>query len=144
MSNDKKEDISNSLQAMFQKIIGTADRTENFKEKEREDNKWMAMLSYIIPPIPFIAERHSAYVKFHSNQGMNLMVWYILIYAFIWIIDTAFPWEFVVSFLSGFATIILVALMAFGIVSTLHNKAKELPIVSKLNLITIISGFFGK
>ena len=76
--NDKKEDIENSVKAFFQEIIGTEDKTSTFKEKERMDNKWMAMMSYIIPPIPFIAERHSGYVKFHSNQGMNMLIWYLL------------------------------------------------------------------
>ena len=52
--NDKKEDIENSVKAFFQEIIGTEDKTSTFKEKERMDNKWMAMMSYIIPPIPFI------------------------------------------------------------------------------------------
>lgn len=144
MSNNKKEDISNSLQGMFLKIVGTYDHTEDFKERERTDNRWMAMLSYIIPPIPFLAERHSGYVKFHSNQGMNLMVWAILIYVFIWVIDEGFTFDFIVDFLNSVTTIILLCLMGFGIVTTLQDKAKELPIVSKLNLINLISSLFGK
>lgn len=144
MSNNKKEDISSNLEAMFLKIVGTYDHTEEFKERERTDNRWMAMLSYIIPPIPFIAERHSGYVKFHSNQGMNLMVWSILIYLFIWVFDEGFTFDFIVNFLNSVTTIILVCLVGFGVVTTLQDKAKELPIVSKLNLIDLISSIIGK
>lgn len=139
---DKKDDIENSLKAFFSNIIGTEDRTSDFKEREREDNKWMAMLSYIIPPIPFIAERHSKYVKFHSNQGMNLMIWYILLTAFIAVVDTALPWTFLVSAMRWIVNLSLFALMAFGIINTINAKARLLPIVSKLNIITIISNFF--
>lgn len=139
---DKKDDIENSLKAFFSNIIGTEDRTSDFKEREREDNKWMAMLSYIIPPIPFIAERHSKYVKFHSNQGMNLMIWYILLTAFIAVVDTALPWTFLVSAMRWIVNLSLFALMAFGIIDTINAKARELPIVSKLNIMTIISKFF--
>ena len=116
--NDKKEDIENSVKAFFQEIIGTEDKTSTFKEKERMDNKWMAMMSYIIPPIPFIAERHSGYVKFHSNQGMNMLIWYLLLLAFIMVIDAAFPWKFIVNGLKLILNLALVALVAFGIIGT--------------------------
>lgn len=140
--NDKKEDIENNIKAFFQEIIGTEDKTNNFKEKERMDNKWMAMLSYIIPPIPFLAERHSGYVKFHSNQGMNMLIWYLLLLAFIMVIDAAFPWKFIVNGLRWILNLSLVALMAFGIIGTINCQAKELPVISKLNLMTIISDLF--
>ena len=140
--NDKKEDIENNIKAFFQEIIGTEDKTNNFKEKERMDNKWMAMLSYIIPPIPFLAERHSGYVKFHSNQGMNMLIWYLLLLAFIMVIDAAFPWKFIVNGLRWILNLSLVALMEFGIIGTINCQAKELPVISKLNLMTIISDLF--
>lgn len=141
---DKKEDIGNSIKSFFVDVIGTEDRTSDFKELEREDNKYMAMLSYIVPPIPFLAERHSKYVKFHSNQGMNMLIWYLLVTAFIMVIESASSFKGIVSFLRGALNIILVALIAFGIINTLNCKAKELPLISKLNIMTIISSWFSK
>ena len=142
--NDKKEDIVEGLKHIFHTVTGTLDYTDRFKEQDRVDNRMMAMLSYVIPPIPFIAERHSEYVKFHSNQGMNLFVWWLLITAFISVVDTAFPWEGVTDFFSLVTNILLVSLIAFGIINTLKDFARELPIVSKLNIITIIGNLFGR
>ncbi len=141
--NDKKEDILNNIQAAVQDFLGTEEHTANYKEKDRTDNRYMAMLSYILPPIPFIAERHSGYVKFHSNQGMNLLIWYLIMCAFIWILDVAFTFDSIINLIRIIVNIVLVALMAFGIINTLNDKAKELPIISKVNIMTVICDLFG-
>lgn len=142
--NNKKEDIGSNLQAMFQSLLGTEEHTDNFRDNDRAENKGMAILSYIIPPIPFIAERHSEYVKFHSNQGMNLFVWYILIRLFSWMLHSAFPWDSAIDKIELIINLLYIGLVIFGVVAALHDKAKELPLVSKLNLINIVGSFFGK
>lgn len=146
--NDKRENIADNLKYFFHSVTGTLDYTDKFKEQDRVDNRMMAMLSYVIPLIPFIAERHSTYVKFHSNQGMNLWVWFIIVKVFLGILGKAFAyWNKVVEIIEFFGlitNILLVALAAYGVVYTLKGCAKEVPIVSKLNLITIVSSLFGK
>ena len=145
MSNNKREDITENLKDIFQKVIGTIDYTDNYKELDRTENRTMAMLSYLIPPIPFIVERNSAYVRFHSNQGMNALVWYILISLFIWVVSTGFPnLASLTGSLRIIINIIYISLAAFGVMNTIKNKARELPITSRLNIVTIISDFFGK
>ncbi len=143
MPNDDKN-LGDNLKDMFQKVTGTVDYTNKFKSKEREENVLMAVLSYIIPPIPFIVERHSGYVKFHSNQGMNLFVWGIIVLLFGMILGTAFPGKGITNFYSLLMKVLYMALAAIGIVNALQAKAKELPLVSKLNLIDIANDFFNK
>ena len=143
MPNDDKN-IGDNLKDMFQKVTGTVDYTSNFKSKEREENVLMAVLSYIIPPIPFIVERHSGYVKFHSNQGMNLFVWGIIVLLFGMILGTAFPGTGITNFYSLLMKVLYMTLAAIGMVNALQAKAKELPLVSKLNLINIVNDFLNK
>lgn len=142
MSNDDKN-LNDNLKNIFQTVTGTTDYTNKFKEKEREENLLMAVISYIIPLIPFFVERHSKYVKFHSNQGMNLLVWGILALAFGMILNTAFPGKGITNFYSFIIKVLYVVLALFGVINALQAKAKELPLVSKLNLINIISSFFN-
>lgn len=144
-NNNKRDSITDNLRYIFQSVVGTLDYTEKFKEQDRVDNRTMAMLSYIIPLIPFIVERNSAYVKFHSNQGMNLFVWYIIVFSFLKITSTGFPpLRDMISFLILLVTLLFISLIVFGIFNTLKDNAREIPIVSKLNLITIVSDVFGK
>lgn len=50
------------------------DDTKSFSEKEISDGKGMAILSYILPFIPFFAEKNNKYVRYHAKQGMNLLI----------------------------------------------------------------------
>ena len=44
--------------------------TESNK-KDNESKKSMAILSYIIPLIPYFVEKKDKFVRFHAVQGMN-------------------------------------------------------------------------
>lgn len=143
MSNNDKEELINNLKDIGRDFIGTQDYTEKYREEERTEKKTMAVLSYILPPIPFIAEKDSKYVKFHSIQGMNLLVWFIFLMLFVWVLDTALPaWEGITDFLNIITILSYIVLVVIGVINAVNNKAKELPIVSKLNFITIVSDFF--
>ena len=143
MANNKKEDIGNSLQGAFQEFVGTSNHASKFSTKDIKENKTMAILSYIIPPVPFFLEKNSKFVKFHSNQGMNMFIWYVLLYAFAWIVDIAFPWDFITIPIYILLTLSLIFLMGFGIINTVNEKAMDLPGLSKLNIINMINYIFG-
>lgn len=113
-----------------------------FSVQDANANKVMAILAYIIPLIPFLAEKNSKWVRFHSIQGMNFWVIAIAIYVLLMIIGIIAA---VIPFIGWLLGIVLVliglavsfailALDVIGIINVIQNKAKELPVVSKIKI----------
>ncbi len=140
----KGDGIVDSVKMFFRKLTGTNDFTTKYPDKEREDNKVFAFLSYIIPPIPFLIERNSKYVCFHSNQGMNCFVWLMIMLIASWIMKVAFNNSPLIESFKMIVYTFYAIFCVIGIFNALNNTAREIPIVSKVNLINIIGGFFGK
>ena len=140
----KGDGILDSVRMFFRGLTGTNDFTNKFPDKEREDNKVFAFLSYVIPPIPFLIERNSKYVLFHSNQGMNCFVWLMIMIVSSWIMKVAFNHS---PLIDSFMTLIYIFYIGFcliGVINSLNNMAREIPIISKVNLINMIGHLFGK
>lgn len=133
------------------------DETKDFTKKDIEDGKGMGILSYIFPFIPFIVEKKNKFVKYHANQGMNLLViavGYSIIYSILTSVikvksncgygywgDLAAslgtyckvtPWW--VTWPLGIIGLGITALCIIGIINVCKGKAKELPIVNKLKV----------
>ena len=56
MEDKKEKNLGDNLKETTKKIMDTKDTTKNFTKKDIEDNKGMAILSYILPPIPYFVE----------------------------------------------------------------------------------------
>ena len=140
----KNDGIVESIKMFFSKITGTNDYTSRYKEKEIEDNKGFAFLSDVIPFIPFIVERNSKYVCFHSNQGMNCLVWFLLMFAFSKVMEVGFNGSPLVGTFRMIVTLIYIVLCVIGIIHVLNNRAREIPVLSKVNIISFCAGLFGK
>ena len=63
--NEEKTFVDNAKDTVT-KIMDTNDSTKNFTKKDIEDNKGMAVLSYILAPIPYFASKKSKWVKYHA------------------------------------------------------------------------------
>lgn|SRR5574344_2179054 len=140
---DKAKDMLNDVK----------DESKSFDKKEIESGKGMAILSYIIPPIPYFAEKNNKYVRYHAVQGMNLLIISIA-YSIIYGILTSIikvngncgtwlgydlgnyckvtPWwvTLPLSLIGLFISILCI----IGIVNVCNGKAKELPIVNKFKV----------
>ena len=51
---------------------------QDMDDEEIEKGKIMAIISYIVPIIPYLSEKKNKYVKFHARQGMNLFLVFII------------------------------------------------------------------
>lgn len=108
----------------------------------------MATLSYILPFIPYFANKDNKYVKYHATQGMNLLVIaiiYSVVYAILtnvivvwkscWYLEkcykTAPVWLTLPLSLIGLCITILCVI---GIINVCNGKTKELPIVNKFKV----------
>jgi len=113
---------------------------ENFEKKDIESGKAMAILSYIIPLIPFFAEKNNKWVRFHAVQGMNLLIVTVGLNIIISIISSII-WRISWSLWGIFGTITsiinigITVLCVIGIVNVCKEQAKELPLISKIKII---------
>ena len=138
------EHIQNGLKDIVERILGTRDKTGEFKENDIIENQNMALISYFIPPMPFIVERSSKYVKYHSNQGMNNLAWALLLLLFMWIVDVAFAWEHFIRTIRIIIGLVYIGLSAAGVYNVHEKKARDLPFVGKFNIIDKITDLFTK
>ena len=125
------------------------DRTGDFDPADVAANKGLSVLSYlgILFFIPLVAKPDSKYCKFHSNQGLVLLILEIalgIVRAILnAVISTVFVRAFhvfwVASAVSGVLNLAVAAvtlgLMIYGIVNAATGKAKELPVIGQFHLL---------
>ena len=127
--------------AKLQNLNNTADSTAQFDAADIQQNKTMAILAYLGPLvlIPIFAAKGSKFARYHSNQGLLLLiacVAYNIVYGIINAILLAISWRlaFIGTILSLVGIVFLV-LAIIGIVNVCNGRAKELPLIGKIKLL---------
>ena len=130
-----------SFEEKVQQQLSTSDTTSQFDPRDIEQNKVMAILAYlgILVIIPILAAKESKFARFHSNQGLVLLIASILFYIVYSILSSiifAISWKlgFLVSII-GLIGIVFFVLMIIGIVNAAGGKAKELPLIGKYRIL---------
>ena len=149
-----EKNTSANLKGLFNNL---KDSTSNFQKTDIEAGKGMGVLSYIIPLIPFFAEKKNKFVVYHAKQGMNLFIVsiaYIILYAILAAVikvDGNCDYGYLGNFAESLGItcevtpwwitwplniiglgISILAIM--GIVYVCQGKAKELPIINKIRI----------
>ena len=131
-----------------QKSQEKKEQSEEITESEIQEGKNMALLSYIVPVIPyFYKEKENKFVKFHARQGMNLFL-VLIIYTVVYNILTAAvkvsltvnrggirmitPWW--ITFPLSMIGCALAVMDIMGIVQVLNGETQELPIIKDLKI----------
>lgn len=122
-------------------LNNTADTTADFDQNDINQNKVMAILAYlgILVLIPIFAAKDSKFARYHSNQGLILLIagaaWGI-VYSILSFIIIAISWRltFLVGIL-GLLSLPFLALCIIGIINAVNGKAKELPIIGKFKIL---------
>lgn len=127
---------TNSEKSFFQTILDTKDTTAKYSKEEIEKNKVVCGLAYI--PIlfwlPLVAgTKGSKYCKFHSNNGLLLLILDIVI-GIVSAVLGLIP--FVGAILGSLLGLITVAFIVFGMVFTFQGKVKELPFIGGIKIIS--------
>lgn len=101
-----------------------------------QENKVISILCYfgILLLIPYLVKKDSEYVKFHSNQGLILLIVNIalsIVSAVIGAILGLIPYigGILSGLIGGVISLACFALMIIGIVNAVTGKMKELPII---------------
>lgn len=139
------------------KFIDTPDSTASLEATDIAQNKGMAILSYfgLLLLIPLFAAKNSRFARYHVNQGLTLLLVEIAcgavngIFGFIkGLVQTtkyvygiypvqSTPWFVsvplgIISAALGIATL---ALAVIGIVNAAQGKARELPLIGRIQLL---------
>lgn len=113
-----------------------------FNSEDVENNKVMGILAYfgILFLIPLLAAKDSQYARFHTNQGIVLFIFDIVI----WIISNVVNFvitfaslgilSFVGTIISNLLGLLCLALIIVGIVNACSGEPKKLPIIGSITL----------
>ncbi len=138
--------MTDNSENKLSKLNDTADITAEFDPKDIEQNKVMALLSYlgILVLVPLFAAKESKFARFHAGQGLNLLIalvaWEIVhrvlmaVFRAILLPDAWRIYSLLGTILS-LVYIVFTILAIIGIVNALNGKAKELPVVGKYKLL---------
>jgi len=131
----------NDFSQTFRNLNNTADTTAEFDQNDINTNKGMAILAYFGPLvfIPMFAAKQSKFARYHSNQGLLLLIaavaWSI-VYGIINAILLAISWRlYTVSSIIGILSIVFFVLFIIGIINASNGRAKELPIIGKFKIL---------
>ena len=127
--------------AKFANLNNTADTTAEYDPADITNNKAMGILAYLGPLcfIPMFAAKESKFARFHTNQGLILLIscvaWSIVYSILNWII-LAISWRlYFISSIIGLFSLAFLALCVLGIVNVANGRAKELPIIGKFKIL---------
>ena len=103
-------------------IFNTPDTTASYAAADVQNNKVMAVLSYIgiLVLIPILAAKESPFARFHANQGLILFLCEII---------------FAVANMILSAIFAFLVLLILGIVNAAQGMAKELPLIGKFRIL---------
>lgn len=99
-----------------------------------QQNKVMAVLAYIdiLFLVPLLAAPNSQYARFHTNQGLVLFLFDIVV-GILTAVLAFIPFiGLIVSSVLGLGVFVL---MILGIVNAATGKANELPLIGKIRII---------
>lgn len=98
-------------------------------------HKAIAIVGYIIPVlffIPLLSEaKNNAYAKFHANQQLNLLLWWVVghVVAAILMFILIGALLYVVVYVGG------VIFLVMGVINAANGQMKPLPLIGKIQLI---------
>ena len=115
-------------------LNNTSDYTDQFDPQDINSNKVMGVLAYlgILLLIPLLAAKDSPFARFHTNQGLIVLILGIAV----GIVNMILGWIPVVGGIIGWILSICLFIFAvLGIVNVVQGKAKDLPLFGKIRLL---------
>lgn len=144
-TEEAKEEKS-EFEKKFEKFNDTEDTTKDFDSKDIEENKAMGVLAYlsILVLIPLLAAPKSKFARYHTNQGLILLILEIITgvlqgflhFMFTAVVDIPII-NIIFSIIFYLIDIVYLLLIILGIVNVVQGKAKQLPIIGKFKIISV-------
>lgn len=135
--------MDDKIKDTIENFTNTEDSTHEFTQEDIDNNKVMALLSYlsILFLVPLFAAKNSSYARFHLNQGIILFIASVVSGIIVGILAVflafiPFLGILIAKLIDLAVSILVLILMVIGIVNAATGKAKKLPLIG--NLFTII------
>ena len=134
-NNNSFDEIKDKIEDTFEELNNTEDTTALYDPQDIQNNKVMAILAYlgILVLVPLLGAKQSPFARFHTNQGLLLIICEIVLSVAVAILGGIPVIGFLLKLVRGLGTL---ALLLIGIVNAANGRAKELPLIG--NLFTII------
>lgn len=110
-------------------------------QKDVQDNKFMAILAYlgILVLIPIFAAKESPFARFHSNQGLVLLIasfaYSIAVWIVTFILALISPSLGLIGTILSLGSIFFFILAIIGIINAAKGEMKELPLIGKYTIL---------
>ena len=113
-----------------------------FEQKDAQDNKVMGILAYlgILVLVPIFAAKDSPFARFHTNQGLVLLITSIalsfgvgILTVIVAMISTSLA--ALMSILSLVVSLGVLVLVILGIINAAKGEMKELPVIGKYRIL---------
>ena len=114
----------------LERAFETQDTTCGYDAQDIADNKLICILCYfgILLLIPLLVKKDSPFVRFHSNQGLLLILFNIATS-----IVSVIP---IVGWLVGLVgSVASLVFLVMGIVNAANGRAKTLPLIGKITIL---------
>ncbi|MCD7960234.1 MAG: hypothetical protein LUF89_12425 [Ruminococcus sp.] len=124
--------MNGNMNDFYEKYINSPDESFQYDTQDIQDNKIWAVLSYVsilfILPL-LVNDGKSRYGRYHANQGFILFLTELVA----GLANLAIGWiPFLGSVIKTILSLIIIALMAYGIFNAANGKVKRLPFVGQL------------
>lgn len=121
------------LNEKIEEFTNTEDTTSEFDANDIANNKAYGILAYlgILILIPLFVARKSKFARYHTNQGLILIICEIVLSAIMGVLWNI-PLMGIVRTVVGLAEI---AYTIIGILNVANGRAKELPIIGRVTII---------
>ncbi|MDQ1912837.1 hypothetical protein RAC89_20810 [Paenibacillus sp. GD4] len=94
-----------------------------------QNNKWMAVIGYILFFVPLLVAKDSRFARYHANQGLLLLLLSIAVNIVLGIIPLI-GW-----LLLPIANLLVLIFAILGIVNAAQGQAKPLPLIGSVTII---------
>lgn len=151
-TNTYSASVGDDFSKKINEYAAAEDKTADFDTMDISDNKVFALLSYIgiLVLVPLIAAPKSKFARFHANQGLVLFIGEVaygtvrgvLLGVLKLLKQVALfggalfsPVYWIVSVVTGLLSLAFLVFAIVGIINAAQGKAKELPLISKFNIL---------
>lgn len=130
MSNNDNKDVKEKEVDEGQRKDEETKEESNSKEVEVDNEQLMGILAYlgILVIIPLVAAKDSDFVMYHVNQGLILLIAWVILGAF-----NIIP--LLGQLIWFFGSIVLFVFVILGIINVTKEKRKPLPVIGKFKLL---------
>lgn len=134
-SKTENQGEQNKNENFFTQLNDTPDTTADYTKEDIDKNKVMGVLAYLglLVLVPLLAAKDSKFARFHSNQGLVLLIAEGICSVLSAILSLIPFW--LIRLPIYLVQIALFVLAIIGIVNAAGGKAKELPVIGKITIL---------